>query len=290
MINLRSSAAVLIALSALAACTKPPAPSARVAARVNGADISVHEFQMVVHRAAQTAQQPAPAPLMEGLIDRKLLAQKAAALKLDHAPTIALLLDEAKEEILAQAYLANLIGWSAEDESAITAFYDENPRLFAERHLYRVVELAVVAPQDRMHELTQRAKRARGVYEITAWLKKQEFPYNVGAVTKASEELAPQLLSRLESMQEGEIVVLQSASGASVLQLLQSDPAPLSRDAAAPIIEKALRARKHTEAAERERKYLRSKASIEYVVDLGGQPTKQATATAADEPVALIPW
>jgi EpsD family peptidyl-prolyl cis-trans isomerase len=264
----RFAVAVGAVALALSACSKSTPHVERVAARVNGEAISVPEFQMVMNRAAQAAQKPEPAALMDGLIDRKLFARKAAALKYDQEPAVALLLEEAKEQILAQAYVTKLAGWSSADDAAVTAFYDENHDLFEQRHVYQVIELAVVASPDQLADLKRRAARAHDLYKITAWLKALGLRYNLAAVAKGSEQLAPQLLSRLKRMHEGEITVMDSAGGASVLQLLQSDPAPLGREAAAPMIENMLAARKRAEVAERELKYLRSKAAIEYVVDL----------------------
>src|SRR5512138_809619 len=113
-----------VAVIALVACSKAPSPQARVAARVNGESISIPEFQMTVSRASQGPQKPAPAAVMEGLIDRKLFAQKAHALKYDQEPAVAILLDEAKEGVLAQAYIANLAQWSREEDAAVQSFYE----------------------------------------------------------------------------------------------------------------------------------------------------------------------
>jgi EpsD family peptidyl-prolyl cis-trans isomerase len=275
---MNSSRALLLALIVtLAACSRSPAPATRPAVRVNGEEISVQQFQLASSVAAQMAQAVAPAALMESLIDRKLLAQNAQALKLDHKLQVALIVDEAREQILAEAYLENLAHWSMADESEVAKFYDQNRTLFEARRIYRVVELAFQASPQQLRELNGRVRRARGLHEVAAWLKERNLPYNIGGVAKASEQLAPRLLARLESMHEGDLAVVDAQGGASVVQLLQSDPAPLSREAAAPVIEQALRARKRAELAERERKFLRSKAKIEYVVDL--RPPKTAGTT-----------
>ena len=259
-----------VAVLALASCSRAPSTQGRVAVRVNGEAISVPEFQMVLGQASQAAQKPAPAAVMESLIDRKLFAQKAVALKYDREPVVAMLLEQARENVLAQAYVANLAGWSRADDDAVRAFYDKHRDLFQKRRVYRVIELAVAVTPERAAELERRAMRAHDLYAVVAWLKAEKLPYNLSAAAKPSEQLAPVLLSRLQAMREGEISVLESSGGASVLQLLQCDPAPLAREAAAPIIERALRARKLAQVAESEQKYLRSKASIQYVVALGG--------------------
>ncbi len=277
-----------VAVIALTACSKTPS-QARVAARVNGEAISVPEFQMTMSRVSQAAEKPAPAAVMESLIDRKLFAQKAHALKYDEEPVVAILVDEAKEDVLAQAYIANLARWSRDEDSAVQTFYEENRKLFEKRRIYRVIEVAVATPPERAPELTQRVAQAHDLYPIIAWLKAEGLPYNLGAVARASEQLAPALLSRLDSMREGEIAIAETSGGFSILQLLQSDPAPLTREAAAPMIEQVLRARKRAQVTEQERKYLRSKAVIDYVVDLGGQRARQAKSTTPAATLSPLP-
>jgi hypothetical protein len=77
--------------------------------------------------------------------------------------------------------------------------------------------------------------------------------------------------------------VIEVPGGASIIQLVQSESAPLSQEQAAPMIEQLLRARKQAEIADREIKALRSSASIQYVVDLGPRATQQASGQAPAE-------
>ena len=245
----------------------------------------MQRFQLLYSRAgAQMPAKLAPAVFMDTLIDRELLAQKAMQLKLDHDVGVALALSDAQANILARAYIEHALGSSPEDPSAVTTFYDQHPEFFAERRIYRILELAVVAAPERLGALKERVRRAHGLHEVAAWLRKENLLYNAGGVTKASEELAPNLLSRIAALEAGQMDFIEVPGGASVVQLLQADAAPLSRDAAAPVIEQLLRSRKRIEVAERERKYLRSNASIEYVIDLGGaRPIAQAKAKAPAE-------
>jgi EpsD family peptidyl-prolyl cis-trans isomerase len=275
-----------IALLQLIACSPHPGHPTRAAVKVNGNEISVQRLQMLRSRLGpQLAEKPLA--LVESLIDRELLVQKAVALKVDQDAPVALALSEAKEDILTQAYVERLVGSSPEDRGAVAAFYYENPQLFNQRRIYRVFELSVSASPDRVAALKERAARAQGLHQLAAWLKEQNVPFNAGGVSKGSEQLAPELLSLLASMEDGRIAVLERPGGASVLQLLHSDPAPLSREEAAPMIEQLLRARRRTEVVENERKYLRGKASIEYVLDLG-QPRSPQLAEPLPSPESVL--
>src|SRR6185436_19471902 len=144
-----------------------------------------------------------------------------------------------------------------------------NPALFAERRIFRVFELAAIAPPDKLHEIRLQASRARGLNEVADWLKASGLRFNAGGATKGSEEIAPGLLRTLADMKEGQIAVIDVNGGASIVQLLQSEPAPVALEAATPVIERILRARHQADAAASEMKNLRAKAAIEYFVKFG---------------------
>src|SRR3982750_3227100 len=126
---------IAVVALALAACSPPQPPaSGRIAAKVNGSEISVQRFQLLFARAtAQGAQKPTPALFMDSLIDRELLAQKALEFKLDYETGVALALADAKANILAQAYLEHAVGSAPEKEAAVTSLYEDNPQLFEKR-------------------------------------------------------------------------------------------------------------------------------------------------------------
>ena len=66
-------------------------------------------------------------------------------------------------------------------------------------------------------------------------------------------------------MKSGEIAVFATPLGASVIQLIHAEDAPLGAEQAAALIEQFLAGRKRLEIAAAEVKRLRSSARIEYV-------------------------
>ena len=66
-------------------------------------------------------------------------------------------------------------------------------------------------------------------------------------------------------MGEGDIAVFASPLGASVVQLVHAQEAPLSEQQAAPLIGEFLAGRKRLEVAAAEVRRLREAAAIEYV-------------------------
>src|SRR4051812_48131105 len=108
----------------------------RALAGVNGVEISGRPSSM-------TAQ------ALEKIIDRELLVQKALEAGLDKDPAVAETIDNARRQVLAQAYVERVASSGVKpSRDEVRAFYDENPALFAERRIYRIRELTVASPAD----------------------------------------------------------------------------------------------------------------------------------------------
>ena len=251
--------AFLALLAALAGCERASAfkPGTQVVlAKVNGVEIS--------------ARDAAGTQALEKIIDRELLVQKALATGLDRDPQVAQQIDHARRQLLAQAYLdraAAVVPRSTPEE--VRAFYAENPALFAERRIYRLRELMVSASAEMIDVLRAEAVKARDLDELGSWLRTRGASYStnvtVSSSTQPAEQLPLSFLPRLASMKPGEIAVFATPLGASVIQLVQAEDAPLTEPQAAPLIEQFLAGRRRLETAAAEVKRLREVATIEYL-------------------------
>jgi EpsD family peptidyl-prolyl cis-trans isomerase len=233
-------------------------PGAQLVAKVNGTEISIHEL-----RAGSPG---AVAQALEKVIDRELLVQKALEAKLDRDPQILQSIENARRQLLAQAYLeraASAAAGSTRDE--VRAFYAENPALFAERRIYRLRELLVSAPAEMIDVLRAEAAKARDLEEVAAWLRSRNAKHSVDGLTQPAEQLPLSFVPQLARMKQGEIAVFATPLGASVIQLVHAEDAPLSEQQAAPLIEQFLAGRKRLETAAAEVKRLREVATIEYL-------------------------
>jgi len=249
-------------LLGLALLVAPPAgcdrasaskPSAQVVvAKVNGIEIS--------------SRDTSGAQALEKIIDRELLMQKALAAGLDRDPLVLQSIDNARRQVLAQAYLeraAAAVAKSTPEE--IHGFYADNPALFAERRIYRLRELAVSAPAEMLDVLRAEAARAKDLEQVAAWLRSRNARFNAVNLTQPAEQLPLSQLERLACMKDGDIAVFASPLGASVVQVVHAEDAPLSEQQAAPLIEQFLAGRKRMELAAAEVRKLRNGARIEYV-------------------------
>lgn len=231
-----------------------------LAARVNGTGISVQQLS--------GARQGPPSQLLERVIDRELLVQQALDAKLDAEPQVVQAMEEARREVLAQAWLERAAAKVRTAPEEVSAFYDANPALFAQRRIYRLRELGVTIPADQIDQVRAEAANARDLDDVSGWLKWRGLKVGpVTGATQAAEQLPLGYLPVLARMREGEIAVFPSALGAAVVQLVQAQDAPLGEEQAAPLIAKFLAGRKKLELAQVEVKRLRATARIEYVGD-----------------------
>ena len=293
---------VILSVSILAACGKSgdaAKPASQVAAKVNGDEISVHQINSALSRGGavppEQAKKAAP-QVLERIIDQQLLVQKAVEAKLDRDPTVMQNLENAKRQILSQAYMERTLAAAPKGgKDEVRKFYDENPALFQERRVFRFQELTVAGSPEKLDALRAEAGKAKNLTDVANWLKAQDVKFTAANATKAAEQLPLELLPQFSKMKDGQIVVLGSPNGAAVIQLVQSQQAPLNEQQATPVIEQFINNKKKMELAEAEVKKLRGAAKIEYVGDFvatkpgDGQKAAAPAPVTAPAPVAVTP-
>jgi EpsD family peptidyl-prolyl cis-trans isomerase len=287
MVKRRLCLSVLIALVvALSSCGKADVKKAsgQIVAKVNGDEISVHQINSVIARSndippAEAKQ--AAAQTLERIIDQELLVQKALKDKLDRDPQVMQAIEDAKRQILAQAYIERAAAASStESPEEIRKFYQENPALFEQRRIYRVHELLVVAPREKLDALKAATAGAKNLQDVAGWLKSQKLAFQVAISNRPAEQIPLNMLPRVFEMREGQIAVIPTSRGASVVQLLQAQEASLGEQQATPLIERYLQSRKQLAVAQAEVRKLREKARIEYVGEFAAPRVQPASSTA----------
>lgn len=256
---MREIALALMVLAMPTGCEKAAADrSGQLVARVNGIGISM--------QPPQAATPVAAAQALEKIIERELLVQRALAAHLDRDPQVQESIESARRQVLAQAYLERSVSPAAgSSRDEVRAFYQENPALFAERRVYRLRELAVPGSADMVEVLRAEVARARGFDALAAWLRGRNAGFRIEALTQPAEQLPLAYLPQLARMKPGELAVFATPAGASVIELVQAEHAPLAEAQAAPLIEQFLAGRRRLETAAAEVKRLRELATIEYL-------------------------
>jgi EpsD family peptidyl-prolyl cis-trans isomerase len=256
-----------------------------VAATVNGERIWAGQVDAVLAQSALSGKQAGERAL-ERLIDQELLAQEARRAGLDRDPAVVQAMESARRQILGQAWLERAAAAGGESRAEVEKFYQENPALFRERRVYRVLELAAVVPQDMLAEIRKAATGAGNLNEMAAWLEARKLPYNVSTASRPAEQIPLHILPSVAGMHTGQIAVFPTARGASIVQLLRTADAPVNEREAAPVIERYLLNRRRVDVARSEVEKLRGQSAIEYLGDYAapGKGTTPARHARAEMP------
>jgi EpsD family peptidyl-prolyl cis-trans isomerase len=281
------SAVFAIVISVLAACGNADAnkTSSKVAARINGDEIWMQSLNSAVSGTPDdlltAAPGKEPARALERAIDQELLVQKALQAKLDRDPRILREIESAKREILARAYLRQVVpGTPTTSPEEISNFYSRNPALFAERRIYWLQELTATLPEGKVAALQAQSAQAKKLNDVARWLTSQDIPFTTDVSTRAAERIPLGMLRQLSRLNDGQITVYVGPDSVSVVQLMQSQSVPLTKAQARPVIERFLKTRKQLVLIAAELKKLRKKANIEYVGDF--RPARTAAVVQPD--------
>jgi EpsD family peptidyl-prolyl cis-trans isomerase len=252
--------------------------ASQVAAKVNGDEILSQQIDQALSRAGsipEAQQKQAQQQVLQRLIDQQLLVQQAIQKKLDRDPRVQAAIDAAKRQVLAQAYLEQVVQAAPKSTpEQVNAFYSEHPELFRDRRMYRLKELAIAAPADfqpqlraELERLGKHPDKSKIMPQLITWLQSQNIKFQANVATQAAEQLPIELLGRIYQMKEGDLLMIPRGNAVVVSQLDKSQSAPLTKEQAAPFIEQFLQNRKRVDLSNEEMKRLRTAAKIEYVGD-----------------------
>jgi EpsD family peptidyl-prolyl cis-trans isomerase len=273
-VPMKSHYASLIALTALAAllygCEKPAtAVKGETVATVAGDKISDTELNLAVSRLGElneTQAAEAKTGLLQALVDQRLVAQAAKKAGLDKDPEVAIAMEQASRQVLAEAYVERSFKDVAQPtETEIAAYYEQHPELFSQRRIYRIQELELKLEPSRMSEVETKLKSAHSMGDFVNWVKEQGIEGKSAVAVKPAEQVPAPLLARLSQMKDGQVTVFPGRPGHVLIQQLQeSQLQPASLEQAKKAIEGALMTQKRKVLMEADLKKLREAAKIEY--------------------------
>lgn len=281
---LRYSAVAIAVLIGLSACGegKDKKTATQVAAKVNGSEISVHQINAILPKLPGV---PADA-VLDKLIEQQLAYDQAIEKKLDRTPEVMLAIETAKREIIARAYLDQLIATQAKPtDDEVKAYYAANPDLFARRRIYNLQELTLEKRPDDLDALKQAVAGARFMDEIAAWLKARNINFRPGAATTAAEQVPLEILPKIAEIKDGQIALIDAGKNILIVRVVSSQSAPVDEATAKPRIQQFLFNSKAQKFAAEEIKKLRAAAKIERMGEFAGKgDAAPAAATVADKP------
>jgi EpsD family peptidyl-prolyl cis-trans isomerase len=284
--------AIALAAALLASCGKDDSGSAtRVAVKVNAEEITMHELssEQARLRLLNGPQSGIPtAQLLDQLVDRTLLVQRAIARELDRDPRVLHAIEASRRQILAQAYLDSITARAARPLPAdVVKFYALHPELFAERKIYRLQELAIAPRPDlTTARIEGELREAKSLNEIIDWLKREQITFDANSTVKAAEQLPMEVVPRLTALKQGQALLVPAQQGYLVVQMAAAELQPLSEEQARPFIEQYLTNQRRRELVQEEVRVLRREAHIEYVGEFASDAGAVSSAAAPAVPPA----
>ncbi len=279
--------ALAAAVALLAGCgDKKDKAASQTAAKVNKAEVTVHQINFVLQQQRGLRPEQADAAskqILERLIDQELALQKADDLKVDRDPRVVQQLEAAKREIIARAYL-DKVGEAAAKPTPeeIKKYFDDKPALFKERRIYSIQEIGIEAKPEQVAVLRDQLTAAKNINEFVEYLKANDYKFSGNQAVRAAEQLPLQGLEAFAKMQDGQAILNQSPAGVQVVVLAGSRSQPVSEEQARPAIEQYLTNERKRKLIEDNVKALRAEAKIEYVGKFGeGAPGAAASASGA---------
>jgi len=270
----------------LAACGRKTEDSSAMVASVNGEKITQDQLDFAVRQvtaARPGASAPAPAAVLESLVQQRLAVQKAEKDKLDRNPGVLQALEAARKDALARYYIEQVVAKVPKPGAdEVKQYFDAHPANFAQRNAYVIQKVDARVAADQAGPLAAQAQAASGAAAVAALLKAKASAVNVTESTQPAESLGP-LLPKISTMSAGQTIAIAQPTGLAALTLVDVKPQPLTLAQAQPAIEQMLWTQKKREALLAETKDMRSKARIDY---LGKFASGTVSATAASAPVA----
>src|SRR5450830_618235 len=210
---------MLVVISLIASCGKKHGEdkTSQSIVRVNGDEITVHQINNELQRAnVQPGQQEiAGKQITQALVDRQILVQEALKTKLDRNPQVMQAIENAKTQILAQAYLESKVSSLAKPTSAeVTDYRTKHADIFANRKIYITDELAFTVEASNSAEFQSLGKSAKSLKDVTQWLGAHQIKYTLTRAAHAAETKPPPLLTKFSQMAIGELIII-NANGAN---------------------------------------------------------------------------
>ncbi len=265
----------------------------QVAAKVNGTELTVSQVNYALQRIPNLDKEQTKAASLQvirNLVDQEVLAQKAQSEKLDRDPTVVQALDAARRQIMAEAYMSRKLGTPAEPTDAeVTDYFNKHPELFTKRKIYRLQEIAIKAPKDKLEAIGVQLRASKSLNEFVDWLKTEKYPAQASQVVKPAEQLPLPMVAKLSEMPDGQAMVVNTPQGMTVVVLADSQLQPVTLEQAKPAIARLLQNEARQKAAKAELDNLKAAAKIEYVgefADAGKEATAPAEQPAASAPAA----
>lgn len=270
----------LLAVSALTSACGEKATGQTVAV-VNGEEITVGELNAELAGAnlqASGDKEALRAQVLQGIINRRVLAQQAREQGVDKSPEFLSKQRQLTEQLLIGLHADRQANTTRlPDQRAIDAFIASRPAMFRDREIWTLRQVQFAAPTT--PDAVARLKGARTMDQLVATLDAARIPYQRGETRLDTASLPQEVVRQINALPASEPFVIPQGGQmvANLITARQANPTP--PDQSRQLALQSVRKEETTSKLQNAVKQLRSSAKIEY--QTGYAPKGAAAANGA---------
>lgn len=254
-------------LTTLVACSSsdPIGKQTQVVAKVNGDEITVHQINGEMRRLQVPVANPQKVAkqMLTSLIDRQLLVQEAQKLNLDRTPEVMQLVDAARAQIYAQAYLARKVSTlGPATEKEVQQFMVEHPEVFSHRKVFTTSDV-IFANDAAKVDVNQLQTLVSNAEELKAWLNSHQIHFEIAEETIPTEALPKEAVSLADQVKVGDLLFMHDDIKVVARSIANIAEVPLTEQQAMDMATKAVNERKRQQLILDELQRLKKLAQIE---------------------------
>lgn len=254
---------------ALSGCQKKA--EGQTVAVVNKDEITSSELNGELANAklpADVDKKEATNRVLQGLIDRRLLAQQAREEGIDRSPDYITRQRRMDEDLLIGMLASRQMDSSKlPTDAEITAFQNKYPQAFAKREVWKLDQIQYQTPTD--PAVKAKILQTKTLDQLIAVLTAARVPFQRGSNQIATNVIPPEMYPRLAGMQGAEPFIVPNGNLSIASSIVSREPAPLVGPQARTEAVNLLRRQKSGDALQQRLKDLRKNAKIEYKEGFG---------------------
>jgi EpsD family peptidyl-prolyl cis-trans isomerase len=267
----------VVALSACGKSTKAPNADgsnagSQVIARVNGEEVTVHQLNAELANIPQAGQdqKDIQKEVLRAIVFRTMLRQEAVKAGLDKNQQLQLLIDGAKDKILADAYISSQTGSTPPPTSTeVNEYIASNPLQFGERRIYQFQRLTM--PVDKYsNELVPMFDQKETFDDFQNYLNGKTIPYTLAEVRLPSTDFPKQVQDELVKFGVGDNVVVRGQQSIVILKIKSWVDMPVEQTDAERIAQNALHQQSQQERARALRDQMAHSGKVEFLGEFAG--------------------
>jgi EpsD family peptidyl-prolyl cis-trans isomerase len=246
----------------------------KVLATVDGEDITSAQVRLEMQNAPGNAA--VDNAVLQGLINRKLLAAEAKKRELDKTPIGAMQLKRADDFALVEILAVELVGQpSPIPEQDVAAFINGHPTMFAQRRLISLNQFIV---DDASPELLKRLKPLETMAQFENVLLQDHVQYRRTATVLDTIDIEPSAASQIAALGAGEVFITpRGPKRLELSEIADTRVAPLTGAAAQQIARNLLTTRQRADKLRAAVNTIvgNGKAKVQINPDYSGKPARK---------------